>query len=286
MSQGIRRLLASLAAIMASLVLITTGLGAFPYAQGSGATGAQGPSGEASSTAPCWRGDYEPGHPWDRLDASAGSLTKVTSPVRQGAYAEQFSLRPEKTTTSVQRSEVIRTQHHVEGEDTWLAWSIFLPSAGFKIDSGGDVVVTEWVDNPPYFGSPEIQVTVLSLAGRNHLGMAVRGGAEDETTQREWILAVVQYDRWLDLKMHIHWASTDQGLVELWVDGKQAVTRRTPTIYEGKFVYLKQGLSRTASKLATSLYQDATVVSTQEGGLSCPSAADAGPSTMPGRSSG
>jgi hypothetical protein len=109
---------------MAIVLLIATGIGAFRYAQGSGATSGQRPSGKVSANASCWRGDYEPGHAWDRLDASPGSLTKVTSPVRQGAYAERFTLRPAKGVTTVERSEVVRTQHHVEGEDTWLAWSI------------------------------------------------------------------------------------------------------------------------------------------------------------------
>jgi hypothetical protein len=103
-------------------------------------------------------------------------------------------------------------------------------------------------------------------------------------TDRVWTLDPAPNDQWVDLKMHVHWASTDAGMIELWVDGKQTVTQRTPTIYEGKFVYLKQGLSRSPSKLMTTLYQDAAVVSSQESGLSCLFPTGIGPSPTAGQS--
>jgi hypothetical protein len=271
MSQRLLRLFASLSALTGSALLIATAIGALRYAQGSAAAGSPAPTAQAAAVLPCWIADYEPGQKWDRIDAKPGGFRIVPTPVRHGNHAGQFILPAADAAATSQRSEVARIRHQVEGDDTWLAWALYLPSDGFLSEPGRNVIITEWVGGPLLPGSTEVQVFVRNIGGLNYFGLAARGGNQDQTTDRNWTFERAPYDQWVDMKMHVHWASTDAGFIELWIGGHQVLAKNTPTIYQGTYVYLEQGFARTASKLSSTLYQDGTVVSAQESGLSCPS---------------
>jgi hypothetical protein len=292
MSHAFGRLSASLVALTVVAVLIATGVGALKYSQAPAVVGGASPSPVGVANASCWRGDYEPGTRWDRVEMQglpkkANGPTRVTKPVRQGRYSAGFTVLSGGASQTAQRIEVVRTQHFVEGTDTWMAWSIYLPRGQFRIDPGRDVVITEWVDNPPpYLGPPEIQTLIRNIGGANRIALAARGGNEQELTDREWTFGPIPEDQWVDLALHVRWASTDEGLIEFWIDGQKVLAKQTPTIYQKRAVYLRQGISREASTITSTVYEDATVVSAEESGLSCPSAPGVRPSATPGGSNG
>jgi Polysaccharide lyase len=271
------RLLVSLGTVATAALLVGTAIGAMTHAQGRAAAGAAGgtrtttPSPNLVASAQCWRGDFEPGHRWDRVQVAGGSFSVVTSPVRQGLYSGQFTLNPGAPAGGSQGSEVVENSERAEGDDTWMAWSVYFPSGLLKLSAGQSSLFTQWYDLPPHIGPPEVQVLVENMGGVNQLRLIARGGDRTQKTVRGWTLGLAPYDQWVDLRMHVHWGSTNgSGLIELSINAQPVVSAHTPTIYRGKVVYLTEGNYRALSSLfASTLYLDATVLARAERGLSC-----------------
>ena len=90
-------------------------------------------------------GDWETGDrsQWDRLQHKTGGVESdqfaiVQDPVRQGAFAARFTVRPGDVFNSGgERSEVVKYSWEGEGDDYWYQWSTLFP--------------TDW-KAPSYFG--------------------------------------------------------------------------------------------------------------------------------------
>jgi hypothetical protein len=81
----------------------------------------------------------------------------------------------------------------------------------------------------------------------------------------DWDAGQAMLDRWIDLEMHVKWSVDSNGLVEFWMNGARLLSEHIPTIFKGKYVYLKQGNYRHPYAETSSLLIDETILaSTQD----------------------
>src|SRR5256885_7082355 len=57
--------------------------------------------------------------------------------------------------------------------------------------------------------------------------------------QGDWSSDVCSSDLWYDFVYHVRWSSHGDGWFDAWVDDKQIVHYRGPTLYAGQGCYLK-----------------------------------------------
>lgn len=224
----------------------------------------------ASAALSCWRGDFESGVPgtgrvaWDRLQAVPGAFAIVTDPVRQGLYAGSFTIRPGDLVANGERAEVVKHKLQREGDEVWLSWSLYLPSAEFHIEPGAHVIVTQWHGG----GGPPLFLVHVQDDGHGLRLLLVNSGGPARQQGDDWDLGAAPLDQWIDLQMHVKWSADSSGLIEFWVDGKRVVSSQRPTMHAStRFLYLKQGNYRPPYELASTLYIDGTLLAPTEEAL-------------------
>ena len=166
-------------------------------------------------------GDWETGDrsQWDRLHYKTGGVASdqfaiVQDPVRQGAFAARFTVRPGDVFNSGgERSEVVKYSWEGEGDDYWYQWSTLFP--------------TDW-KAPSYFGiflqfhsglpySPPIAFD----ARANTAQLELNTGIVDPETRHgtNWVayplLNSLSKGDWNDFVVHIHW-SLAAGAITVW----------------------------------------------------------------------
>jgi len=89
------------------------------------------------------------------------------------------------------------------------------------------------------------------------LELRAYGGTQDQNRE-DRVLAPLRLDHWYDFVLHVGWSSSsDQGFIELYLDGKLVVARHArPTLYAGQSAYLKVANYRYASALPSAIVQD------------------------------
>jgi len=218
---------------------------------GSGATSSPTPT-PTSTTANygniLWRGDFETGDlsQWAGVHTgsawqSDSSIADVTSPVRQGKYAAQFTVNTNPYGNSFDRAELSSTQANTggyPGQDWYYSWSTYLPSNPNLTTGWADWTnLMQWMDlyhqcSPPavvlimpgYRNNPPSANPFFTFVDQpmdNQNGCAALG------PKHQFYLGDVVYDQWVDFTVHIKW-STDPtvGYVELWKNGKQLITKQ------------------------------------------------------------
>ena len=69
-------------------------------------------------------------------------------------------------------------------------------------------------------------------------GPVVSSGAPGSATQRFPVGPVVK-NHWYRFLYHVRWSSQGDGFFDAWVDGRQVLSYRGPTLYAGQTCYLK-----------------------------------------------
>lgn len=207
-----------------------------------------------------WTGDWETGGltQWDVAQRThAGDIAVVTSPLRQGRYAAHFTVHPgDLPVGGGERAEVLKSTGEAAGQESWWTWSAYFPSSFRSNPNSSWNVFTQW-HHSGSTGVQPVSFEVENDSGREYLRFRAWGGSVDNPTRVAWRLAPLQRNHWYDIAFHVRWAADSSGLVEVWVDGQPAVPlTRTPTLYAGQSVHLKQGFYRNGSSLTTDLYQD------------------------------
>lgn len=199
-----------------------------------------------------FKGDFETGNfsGWglwtsDNDPKLFGDASIVTSPRRGGKYAAKFDLV--RDNTAKRRTELNLTSMNIAlGKEYWYGWSTYLP-AGWTQDRLMDVIAnahayTGGVGGPP-FG-------VNLIKGK--LQICVRWDAHNppsrKTSRRQCIYEAPYQDmigKWTDFVMRVKWSWNNDGLLEIWKNGKKIASRNGPNAYNdgsGKGPYLKIGI--------------------------------------------
>lgn len=195
-----------------------------------------------------WRGDFETGDlsQWAGIHTgsawlSDSSINVVTSPVRQGKYAAQFTDNTNPYGNSFDRAELSSTQATTggyNGQDWYYSWSTYLPSnPNLKTGWADWTNLMQWMDlyhqcSPPavvlimpgYRNNPPSANPFFTFVDQpmdNQNGCATLG------PKHQFYLGDVVYDQWVDFTMHIKWSADPTiGYVELWKNGKQLIAKQ------------------------------------------------------------
>lgn len=200
-------------------------------------------------------GSFEAPSPWDtwRLDeatpdpSETWGLNALASPTRECGQAARIELRESDGIIAGNHRREIKLQNTGAsggnggvpvpsgvtpigglGSEVWWGWSVYIPS--------------DWVFETRW--APETIMQVVQ-AGRSPAFSVGIDGANFYTetrygygSQGSSTISVVQTSTtpvtrgaWTDFVVHAKWSAGDDGLLEIWKDGRQIVSRHGPTAY-------------------------------------------------------
>jgi hypothetical protein len=204
-----------------------------------------------------WSGSFNLGlTQWTDVQANDGSFTIVPAPGGRGGDAARFLVRPGDVpiNASGERAEVYKETGEQEGTTSFWAWSVFFPTGSSSSPNSSWNVFTQWHQSGPN-GVQPLSFEITNDRNREWLRMRAWGGDPNNPVRRAWRLAPLVRGRWFDFALRVHWAPDHSGLVQVWLDHRQVVPEtRTPTLYAGQSVYLKQGFYREPSGVTSELY--------------------------------
>jgi hypothetical protein len=207
--------------------------------------------------------DYDSGNfgQWFQRQALPGGAKVIRSPRIQGRYAARFLVGPgdDPLGASGERAEVMAYTGERSGKVSWWKWSTLFPR-GFTVGRHWWNVFTQWHHSGDS-GIPPIQFAVDNYGRRPMLRLIVNGGhlyGDRGSFQRDYSLGPLRRGRWLTFVFHVKWSPQRRGgFVEVWRNGRKVVgLKRVPTLYYGRFVYVKQGFYRGPTGWSSVVYHD------------------------------
>lgn len=167
-----------------------------------------------------------------------GLIRRVTSPVRDGHYALRATV-PHALGSF--RAEIAR-QAVPMGSEYWYGFSIYLPPI-WQVDPQ-DNILAQWhalidetkqegdgiKDNPPVALSVQGNKWMLKLHWNTQGNTATGQGSGTRT----FTLGDINPGVWNDFALHAKWSHGNDGLVQLWQNGHQAVNCTGPDEYNDK----------------------------------------------------
>jgi hypothetical protein len=219
-------------------------------------------------------GDWETGD-WQQWSAiqwrTGGNLADqfavVSDPLRQGAFAARFTVRPgdKFSTTSGERTEVLWLgSDEGEGEEYWYAWSTLFPTNWTEPYGWGFFV--QWHSQfpipPPLSFNARADTAEVSV----NAGPLESSGTNGSFRRKYPLLSTLNKGRWNDFVARIRWSATN-GAITVWHrvgDGASYVKRvdvtGIPTLQKSGTTisdnYLKLGLYRGADSDTNVVYHD------------------------------
>jgi hypothetical protein len=158
--------------------------------------------------------------------AATHAFEIVTEPVFEGKYAGKFELRygDPRATKSGRRAEILFPV--IQEKERWYAFSVFFPKDDYADDEDNEII-SQWHN---CCGTP-----TLSL--RNNNGrLNLRVGHDRKLKGRLWNnfdFGPVTKDTWVRFVFHIIHSDDQDGLVEVWKDGKKLVHYNGPNMEKG-----------------------------------------------------
>ncbi len=194
------------------------------------------------------------------LSDTAHGYALVTSPVRAGALAQRFEVRPgdcgadrdwSDCANDRERSEISVRNRILPGTVTWVAFSLHLPA---DFATSGRVATT--LGQIHQQGGPSGRAGGLASfppllqfeAKGNSYGLALHrltgeaGDVRDETDYFPLAAISSMRGKWTDLLVMLD--SRDGGVLEVYVDGRKAVATSNFIRFTPRHYYLKYGVYR------------------------------------------
>lgn len=203
-----------------------------------------------------WDGLFQTGFSsWTGVQARAGGATVVPAPGRPG-NAARFLVRPGDVPIggTGERAEVFKETGESSGIESFWAWSVYFPLDSSSAPNSDWNVFTQWHQTETH-GVQPLSFEISNDQGREWIRLRSWGGDAVSPTRRAWRLAPLVRGRWYDFALRVRWAPDLTGLLQVWLDKKQVLpTTRTPTLYFGESVYLKQGFYRSPSAVTSEVY--------------------------------
>lgn len=159
------------------------------------------------------------------------SITRSTSPVKNGSYAAKFVLN--KTDPSIWDSKRAEVTYNAEKNgpcksERWYGLSFFLPTS-YIADPCSEILF-QWkgvsktsldgysMSNPP--------ISFLTSNGRFKLNIKYAA------TMNSVDLGPYSTNAWTDLVMHIKFSYEDDGLIQIWKNGTLILDRKGPNTFK------------------------------------------------------
>jgi Polysaccharide lyase len=191
-------------------------------------------------------GDIGTGWEWGKSQYQAGTtdrLVRVSSTLAEGDYSLRVTVKANDLHSGGERAEVVQTStanpHFKEGDIVHYYWWTLFPSS--FVTSSLWHVWTQWHQTSDTACCvPDLEFVLHG----NTIGLWVYKNRD--ASDILWS-APLQLGHWYRFQLIVKWSTTNQGFVQLWVDGKNVVNTfhitldPTSTPYS---TYMKQGLYR------------------------------------------
>jgi hypothetical protein len=179
--------------------------------------------------------DFEGSNPlssFHSIEVGASHSLNVVDRPGGGGKSARFELRQDDPDVKgSRRAEVTVIKDGVEKE-MWYAYDAYFPSKDY-VDERDDENITQWHQSG--MGSPSASIRIR----RGRIIMTVRNHPD----QKEKVdLGPVTKDKWLSLVVHMVHSNGSDGLTEVWIDGKQVLSRKGGNMYDGELPKWKLGI--------------------------------------------
>jgi len=192
--------------------------------------------------------------------STKGSI--VTTPVRAGKYALRNELPyadfKAYGDSRNRRSEIYKENVGRPGEERWYGFSIYLPKDWEELETF-DIVMQ--IHNKPDPGEgPKSPILTLETHGKDwkvnnrwdkeKISVPGKNGAGGTITSNVIWQGPYQTEKWTDWVFHVKWSLGDDGLVEVWKDGKKIGEQKGPNGYNDEQpFYMKVGVYKPAYRV-------------------------------------
>lgn len=184
---------------------------------------------------------------------SGNSPALTSERARSGRYAMKSVLN-RKTSANSYRTEISIPSPKVEmGDERWYGFSIFLPS-GYKASPVWESVV-QWHDTPNDWdhnrGFPPLHLATSrggkfdrwTVANLWDAQPVAANGSYTLDGNVVWDLGAWETNKWTDWVFRVRWSYGNDGLLQVWKDGKLVINRTGPNTYNDKIgPYFKAGI--------------------------------------------
>jgi hypothetical protein len=232
----------------------------------------------ASSAAarPVWRTGFERAgfDTWNAVYANnERDVRRVRSRRAEGRHSARFRvtstscpLVSDKTSglCKRERAQLQKVVGERAGTESWWSFKILWPRR-YRPTVGRFNIFMEWHGRTPWGGcGPNLSFS-LDKKKRHvrsiHPILIVRGcSSRGQVCDRELDMPALRKRRWHNFRLHVRWATGNEGLVELWVNGKKVGRVGGPNVYHdalGPEVRMLAGIYRSHAAHTAALYVDA-----------------------------
>ncbi len=176
------------------------------------------------------------------------SINVVQEPVRAGANAVRFEVRQDDPNVANSKRAELKLEPVPASSERWYAVSIYLPK-DYRKDPTPEIV-TQWHATPDFdkgetWRSPPL--ALLTHEGKWRIGWrwdsarVTQGNSPEGTLGRT--VGNYQTGRWTDWVFHVKWSWKENGLLQVWKNGKQVIHHKGPNAYHDKRgPYFKTGI--------------------------------------------
>lgn len=171
--------------------------------------------------------------------------------LRAGGHAVRFAVRRAPNSF---RSE-IALPHEPGFQERWYGERIFVPQDWIFDPTRGVDIVMQWHAIPGNW-RPTYPNLEISIGNTHWIVRQSYGSAQTKPTRTQKILDdPVKPGSWVAWVIHAKWSAGDDGLLQIWKDGKPVVDLKGPNVYSTIGVeytpYLKTGIYRPEWNLTT-----------------------------------
>lgn len=168
------------------------------------------------------------------------ALQFVSEPIYRGRSAARFEIREDQPLVHHGKRAEVTIIKSLPGNEMWYSFAVYFPSAGFEFDSEREII-NQWYQKDSPATSLRVRKDQLYL----------ETGATPETRD-QFYLGPLKKDVWYEFVLHFIHSNKNDGLIEVWLNGKMVIAHRGGNMYAGELPKWKIGVYKPAFKFGTS----------------------------------
>jgi hypothetical protein len=170
--------------------------------------------------------------------------------VNHGQYSMMVHLDRKNSKVNY-RTEIQEKSKATYGDEFWYEFSIYLPDS-YVPDNIWEIVA-QWHAVPDFHLGEDWRNPVLSLHTTNGAWKVLsfwdskentfESGKREYSGSKAWPLGNYEVNQWVTWKFHVIWSHLNDGLIEVWKNGKQVITQQGPNCFNDNIgPYFKIGM--------------------------------------------
>ncbi len=173
-----------------------------------------------------------------------------TEYANSGQYSMKVHLDRNKSKVSY-RTEIQEKSKATYGVDYWYEFSVYLPES-YVADNIWEIVA-QWHAVPDFNIGEDWRNPILSLHTTNGTWEILSfwdskkntfaSGKREYSGSKVWSLGNYEINQWITWKFHVRWSHLEDGIIEVWKDGKKVLSHQGPNSFNDSIgPYFKIGL--------------------------------------------